>query len=204
MPCYSPLQINREATMKTEEKEKEKSNKIVQSLLKDNIATKAYQKLNNPPLEVSVYRHTSSVETLQDNVIRIDEQLDEVKDEKQKEVLNNKKQFAEEQLEELEKDKIEGVMVPLTWRDLNDVKAAVTEAIVHFKEYNFDPEVQLIRIAAEERYMTVFCALRQKDNKKVRFFSSLDEIVQIDELTIMDLYRRWENHFVLTDNEIKN
>ena len=187
-----------------ETKEKTNTKKLVDSLFKEKIATKAYQKLNNPPLEVSVYRHTSSVETLQDNVLRIEEQLGEVKNEKQKEVLNKKKQFAEEQLKEFEKDKIEGVLFPLTWRDLNDVKAAVTEAIVHFSRYNFDPDVQLVRIAAEERYMTVFCALKQKGDKTTKYFKSLDEIAQMDEMTIFDLYNRWEKQFILTDEEIKN
>lgn len=202
MPCYSPLQINREVVMET--KEKANTKKLVDSLFKEKVATKAYQKLNNPPLEVSVYRHTSSVEALQDNILRIDEQLNEVKDEKQKKILNEKKQFAEEQLKEFEKDKIEGVLLPLSWRDLNDVKAAVTEAIVHFNEYNFDAEVQLVRVAAEERFMTVFCALRQKRDKTTRYFKSLDEIAQMDEMTIYDLYSRWEKQFILTDEEIKN
>ncbi|TDI97023.1 MAG: hypothetical protein E2O29_01955 [Deltaproteobacteria bacterium] len=188
--------------MNTEEKVNSK--KLVDSLVKEKVATKAYQKLNNPPLEVSVYRHTSSVETLQDNAIRIDEQLSEVKDEKQIKILNEKKQFAEEQLAEFEKDKIEGILLPMTWRDLNDVKAAITEAIVHFSRYKFDPDVQLIRIAAEERYMTVFCALKQKNDKTIRYFKSLEEIAQIDELTIFDLYNRWEKYFVLTDEEVKN
>lgn len=187
-----------------ETKEKDTTKKLLEGLLKDKTATKAYQKLNQSPLEVSVYRHSSSVEALQEQLSQINERLEDVRDETLKNDLNKKKQFAEERLAQFEKDKIEGYLASLTWRDLNDIKAAVTEAIVHFSEYNFDPDVQLIRIAAEERYMTVFCALKQKENKNDKFFKSLEEIAQIDELTIFDLYQKWEDHFVLTDNEIKN
>lgn len=202
--CLAIHILKKIGRLKVETKEKDTTKRLVESLLKDQIATRAYQKLNRPPLEVNVYRHSSSVEALQNQLSLFNERLEDVKDETIKQDLNKKKQFAEEQLAKLEKDKIDGYLVPLTWRDLNDIKAAVTEAIVHFSEYKFDSDVQLVRIAAEERFMTVFCALKQKDDKKTRFFKSLEEIAEIDDLTIFDLYQKWEDHFVLTDKEIKN
>ena len=92
----------------------------------------------------------------------------------------------------------------MTYRDVNDIKAAITEAVVHFQEYKFDMDVIMARVAAEERYMTVFCALKCKENPSKRYFATLEDVAAVEEATIYRLYNRWEQHFVLTDTELKN
>lgn len=189
------------------EKEEGQTNKhkeFIESLVKEQPVTRAFNKLNKAPLEVSVYRHTSAVQALEDELLLIDEAMSDCKDDKLKEQLLNRKSKTEEEIKKLEADRIEGVLTHLTYRDVNDIKAAVTEAVVHFREYKFDPEVVMARIVAEERFMTVFCCLKKKDDVHSRYFKSLDDIAQMDELTVFDIYNKWEKHFVLTEEELKN
>jgi len=183
-----------------EKKEKE----FLDGLVKDQPVTRAMQKLTREPLAISVYRHTPKIEAMESELAIVDSALANVKDESDKVKIEERKKQLEAELKTLENDKIEGILTPLTYRDVNDIKAAVTEAIIHFQEYKFDPEVVMSRVVAEERFMTVFCALKSKDNRNVRYFSSLDDIAMMDEMTIFDLYNKWEQHFVLTDTELKN
>lgn len=184
--------------------EQKEEKKFIEELVKDQPATKALQKLNRKPLEISVYRHTSLVGDYEKALALIDEQIPNAKDNDVLKELEETKKEVLKKLEDVEKDKIEGVLTPLLYRDMQDIKAAVTEAVVHFQEYKFDIEVIMARVIAEERYMTVFCALKRKDNPSKRYFTSLEEIVLMDDATIFDIYKRWEDHFVLTVDELKN
>lgn len=191
-------------TDKDKQKQLEKEIDFLDQLVKQNSTTNAMQKLDRKPLKVSVYRHTPFVQQLEEELSLIEESLKKDTKDSIKEKLNNRKLAVEKKLKEAENDKIEGQLTFLTYRDINDVKAAVTEAAMHFEEYNFDPGVKLSRIVAEERYMTVFCALKCTDNDKKRYFKSLEDIAQIDDVTIFDIYEKWEKHFVLTEEELKN
>jgi hypothetical protein len=181
----------------------DKDKEFVESLVKEQGTTKAFQKLHRGPLLVSVYRHTSVIESLEKELIFIEDAMTKAA-ELEKVKLEERKSTIAEELKKLEADTIEGVLTTLTYRDINDIKASVTEAVLHFKEYNFDIDVVMSRIAAEERYMTIFCALKQAGNTSVRYFKSLEEIAAIDDFTIFDLYNKWEKQFVLTDEELKN
>lgn len=187
-----------------ENKESKKEKEFIDGLIKEQPVTRAFQKLNREPLEISVYRHTSSIQDLESELALIDEALSKVKEDSDKATLVAQKEKVEADLKRLEKDKIEAVLTKLTYRDINDIKAAVTEAVLHFQEFNFDQNVMITRIVAEERFMTVFCALKHKDKPGQRYFASLEEIAQLDDMTVFDLYNKWESHFVLTDDELKN
>jgi hypothetical protein len=173
-------------------------------LVKDAQVTQALTKLNQTSLEISVYRHTSLVQSLEMELQLIEEELQRAKDSDTKKSLEERKNLIKPKLEEAMSSKIEGILTPLKYRDINDIKAAVTEAVVHFNEYNFDNEVKLSRIIAEERYMTVFCALKKKESIRLKYFNNLEEIALCDDLTISDIYEQWAKHFVLTNEELKN
>ena len=189
--------MERESDKKKDEKD------FVDGLAKEQEATKAYQKLHRKPLEISVNRQLAVVETLERNIVVLEQSLEGLDEPKKAEI---QKQITElnAELIKLDADKIEGILTPLTYRDVNDIKAAITEAVVHFKEYKFEMNVVMARIAAEERYMTVFCALKRKDDPTRRYFDTLEDVAEIDETAIYVLYSRWEQHFVLTDSELKN
>lgn len=200
--CNCVLPNNREDCMENKESKKEKE--FIDGLVKEQPVTKAFQKLNREPLEISVYRHTSSIQDLESELALIDEALSKVKEDSDKATLVAQQEKVKKELTKLEEDKIDGVLTKLTYRDINDIKAAVTEAVLHFQEYNFDQNVMITRIVAEERFMTVFCALKKKNNHNQKYFANLEEIAQVDDVTIFDLYNKWEAHYVLTDDEIKN
>ena len=186
-----------EKDTKREEKE------FVDSLVKEQAVTNALQKLHKKPFPISVYRHTSLVEALESEQFALSEAMPKLDEAKKVESLKRFEDITAE-LVKLETDNIEGILSPLTYRDVNDIKAAITEAVVHFQEYKFDMEIVMARIAAEERYMTVFCALKRKENPNKRYFDTLEDVAAVEEATIYQLYNRWEQHFVLTDTELKN
>lgn len=178
---------------------------FLDNLVKDRVATQAITKLGREELPIRVYRHTSRVQAIEIELSEIDKRLTSSKlPEKDKKVLEDRKAQLDEDLKKQDAKIIEGVLTPLNYRDINDIKAAATEALVHFKEYKFDTPVVMARMVAEERYMTVFCALKKKESKSERYFKNLDEIALIDDETIFDIYDKWEKHFVLTDDELKN
>jgi len=183
---------------------KEDSKQLMDELTKTHAVTKTGIKLNRKILEVNIYRHTSAVEALEQELSLTSDAITKTKDKDVLDHLDKRKKFCETELDKHENDKIEGTMTPLTYRDIVNIKAAVTEAVLDFQKFNFDQEVQMIRVAAEERLMTVFCALKCKDNLKQTFFKTLEEIVVADDATIAELYAQWDKHFLNTDEEIKN
>lgn len=175
----------------------------LKQIVADKYATNAIRKLNREPFKISVHRHLSLVEQLQDELDAIEVKLQDTKDEKIRDQVTKYKDQVATKLKECKDNKIEGYLTTLTYRDVNDIKAAVTEAVVHFDTYNFDPEIKLARVIAEERYMTVFCALKESD-KRTKIFRTLEDIANVDDATIFEIYDLWEQEFVLTDTEIKN
>lgn len=182
--------------------EDNKNRELVNSLVKEQPITRAIQKLNRKPLKVSVYRHLSLVGALEEQALDLEQAL-AAKDESNKTEIQARIDETKANLEKLDADKIDGYLTHLTYRDINDIKAAVTEAIIHFQEYGFDMNVIMARVTAEERFMTVFCALKQASDPATRYFSKLDDIAELDEATVFDLYSKWEQHFVLSEDEVK-
>ena len=191
------------------EENRKKDEKFLKSLAQDAVATRAITKLSAEPKEIKVYRHASQVQALEDMLYDIDSKIDD-ENRQQKpnqsmlDALNKRKADVESKLKEHDENMIEGILMPLTYRDINLVKAAATEAIIDLQEHNFDHAVIMTRLIAEERYMTVFCALRQKENTRKRYFKNLEEIALSDDVTILKIYQEWENHFVISEDDIKN
>jgi hypothetical protein len=189
--------------MEKENESKKEDKAFVDGLVKEQAVTNALQKLHKKPFLVNVYRHTSLVEALETELFSIEEAMPKL-DESEKVKAQARAEEAKAELIKLEADSIEGILSPLTYRDVNDIKAAITEAVVHFQEYKFNIDIVMARVAAEERYMTVFCVLKKKENPNRRYFDTLEDVAAIEEATIYSLYNRWEQHFVLTDTELKN
>lgn len=185
------------------EGEKDKK-EFLNEMVKNQDVTKAIVKLGKKQLPVNIYRHVSLVKSIKDDLAKIPDILKEETNEKIKADIVALQQKHEASLAREEKDKIEGVLTTLTYRDINDIKAAVTEALIHFSDYNFDTNVKMARVVAEERYMTVFCALKRSDDPSKKYFSNLEELSQVEDETLFALYDLWFNNFVLTDSEIKN
>jgi hypothetical protein len=183
--------------------ENKKEKAFVDGLVKDQSTTVALQKLYRKPIEVKTIRHSSLVESLHSELHALDEAMPQADEATKAEALK-RQEVLKADLVKFEADVIEGVLYPLSYRDVNDIKAAITEAILHFQEYKFDMDVVMARVAAEERYMTIFCALRQKSNPDKRYFANLEEVAAVEEPTIQELYVAWEKNFVLTDTELKN
>lgn len=182
----------------------EQEKEVLDQLIKEQGATKAIQKLNRTSHSVSAYRHTSLVQEIELRLGQLDERLKDTKDSETEASLKAEVKELEERLALEDKDKIEGVLTPLSWRDINNIKAFITEAVLDFNEFNFDPAVKIARMIAEERYATVFLCLKKKDNPKVRYFDTLEDVAVIEEETINDIYSTWEKYFVVTEDELKN
>jgi len=183
--------------------ENKKESAFIKGLTDEESATNAISKLNKDPIKLSVFRHTALVQQLEAGLDKIDEELKNAKSDSEKKSLNDSKKTVKKQLAKEENIKIEGYLTTITYRDVMDIKAAVTEAVVHFNRYNFDIDVKMARIVAEERYMTVFCALKKAD-KVTPYFAELKDIVEIDDTTIFDIYDLWDKAFVVTSDELKN
>ena len=186
------------------EQDSNKHKEFIDDLIKEKPLTRSFQKLSRESVEVNVCRHRSASDAAENNLALLTEALNTADTDETKKFIQDKINSLSEEVKKLESGRIEGVLTYLTYRDVNDIKASVTEAVLHFKDYNFDPDVIMSRIIAEERFMTVFCALKKKDNPSQRYFRTLDEIALVDELSIFELYDLWERNFVLTDDELKN
>jgi uncharacterized protein (DUF302 family) len=100
--------------------------------------------------------------------------------------------------------KLEAVLVPLKYRDLQAIKDSVLEAIKYAMQFSWDDDIKMRAMIREEHTMTVYLALRKKDNLNEHYYSSLEEIALEVENTIEELYAIYVDTFVLTDDERKN
>lgn len=173
------------------------------NLVKERYATQAIQKLHRKPLAISICRQVALLDTLELDLASLEDKIKDAKDSDEVNDLNAFKEKLVTRLEEVKKDTIDGVLYPLTYREANDVKAFVTEALVHFDTFKFDTSVKMARIIAEEKFATVFFVLKRKDSK-AQYFQTLDEVCTIDDVTLISIYNTWYDHFVLSDEEIKN
>jgi len=192
---------------------KEEDKELLDGLLRSQIASNAIKKLNNKSLKISVYRHTAQVQATERELVQIDDALAKVTKETKGsksgnpdvfKTLETGKKSLEENLKKHDNDKIEGILTPLSYRDIMNIKAAATEAVADFKTFKFDPAVALASLVREERFMTVFCALKRLDDSETRYFEELENIALVDDDTIFSIYKKWEDHFVLTEEELKN
>jgi hypothetical protein len=71
-------------------------------------------------------------------------------------------------------------------------------------QFSWDDDIKMRAMIREEHTMTVYLALRKKDNLNEHYYSSLEEIALEVENTIEELYAIYVDTFVLTDDERKN
>ena len=99
---------------------------------------------------------------------------------------------------------LDAVLVPLRYRDLQAIKDSVLEAVKYAITFNWDDDIKMRAMIREEHTMTVYLALRKKDNMNERYYGSLEDIAAETESTIEDLYTLYVENFVLSDEERKN
>jgi hypothetical protein len=156
----------------------------------------AVGKLRLTHLDVDVPRHISKIQTLE----TVLEEL------KASDAPNKAEQITEveRRLEDFTKDRIVATLVPLSAMDLLVVQGWISEASRRGLEVSFDLDVRLFMLAKSEQCGTIYLALRQQSNRKARYFENQEDVVLLDDQTLMRLSRLYRDAFVLTDDERKN
>jgi len=187
-----------------QEQEQKRQGKFLESLIKEQPVTTGIQKLGKKNLDINVYRHTSAVELLEEQLSQLDEKLAKTEDESEKQKFEDYREKLKNNVDAQESMKIEGTLTPLSYKDINIIKGLVTDLVVDLTKFKVSQDVILSQLIIEERRATIFFTLKQKGNLRKQYFASLEEIGLVDDDTINDIYNLWNKNFVLTDTELKN
>lgn len=125
-------------------------------------------------------------------------------DTQSKDLIGLAKENLKKNIDEYSNCSLNAVLVPLKYRDLQAVKDSVLEAVKYAQEFNWDEDIRLRAMIREEHTMTVYLALRNKEDTNKRYYSSLEAIAQEPESLIEELYALYTSNFVLTEQERKN
>lgn len=108
------------------------------------------------------------------------------------------------QIEEWEKERIEGILTPILYKEQRQIMGAISEAVIEGRRNNFDDRVIDLMAEQERMAMTVYYALKSKSDEKSRVFFSLDEFSKLVSLPVVKtIYDEYEKEFVLTKDEKK-
>ena len=121
-----------------------------------------------------------------------------------KKLYDGMKKGYEENIARYSKEKLEAVMVPLRYNDLQVVKNGVLEALKYSQEFNFDDDIKMKAMVREEHTFTVYLSLRKKDDITKKYYESQEAIAEETETTIDELYGIYVENFVLSETERKN
>ncbi|MFA6971825.1 MAG: hypothetical protein WC208_10540 [Gallionella sp.] len=181
-----------------------KDKDIVNDVLKSESVVKANIKLKRTKADVNINPKANLLEYTKQDLAKL-EKLD-VSDmtEKEKGLIEQAKKNHRENIALYEKAKLEGVMVPLKYQDLQIIKSGVLEALKYGAEFNWDDDVKMRAMIREENTLTVYLTLRRKDDINQRYYNSLEEIAKEPEATVETLYNIYLENFVLTGEERKN
>ncbi len=181
-------------------KEKEMLNKVEQNA----DVTRAMGKLKKERAEVNINPKMYLLEFTKTELGKMAKVDTKDFNTEEKEIFEQTKKNYETNLAEYEKARLEGIMVPLKYSDLQVVKNGVLEALTYNQEFGWDDNVRMKAMIREEHTLTVYLSLRKKDDITKRYYGSLEEIAKEMEKTIEALYNVYLENFVLTDNERKN
>jgi len=87
---------------------------------------------------------------------------------------------------------------------LQTVKNGIYEAVQAAKKYNWDDDVKIRAMIREERTLTVFLSLKNKDDINKPYYEKLEDICAENDIAIDELYNIYLKNFVLTEKETKN
>jgi hypothetical protein len=119
-------------------------------------------------------------------------------------ILNMAKENYSSSIKEYAVAKIEGIMIPLKYLDLQVIKNGVLEALKYNAEFNWDEDIKIKAMIREEHTLTVYLSLKKKEDVNKRYYSSLEEIAKEPESAIEELYLNYIGAFVLSEQERKN
>jgi len=179
---------------------KEEKQGVADAIEKDGEASKTLAKLFTDKVEVDVYKYRPLVEAAKEQVANLRKALeDSSKPDDYSTVLKN----AEDELGKLENDKIQGYLTPITYREIQLIKAGIAEAQLETRKMNYDLDIQLLMSIIEQKILTVYFALKQKDGK-TKFFKNLEEIAVLPDETVNDLFDLYMTKIGLSADERKN
>lgn len=187
-----------------------KKDELLRSIQDGGEAAKTISKLLKDKVEVDIVENQDELDMLE---------LEESRLIIQRDLLAGKEDDASKKtsddinriLKEIETRKVEvagktvkAYLVPLRYREYRIVQTAVAEALISTDGMGFDVDTKIAMVIQEKKMMTVFLALRRRDNIDEKFYASLDEFVKTSDTTIDRLYSVYSTEYELTDKERKN
>lgn len=100
--------------------------------------------------------------------------------------------------------KLIATLVPLKYRDLQAIKDGILEAVKFGVQFDWTEDIRMRAMIREEHTLTVYLALRKRDNLQERYYANLEEIVKEPDSAIDEIYNLYTSNFVLTEEERKN
>lgn len=175
---------------------------------KDEQVTKAMDKIKKEKVEVKINPKKFLLEYTLEELKKLEVVDTAGMDEKSLGLLEEMKKNYKENIEKYTNAVLEGVMVPLKYRDIQMIKIAIMQDQKALKtelsEMNFSDDIKVLSMIREEHTLTIYFSLRKKDNLNERYFKSLEEIGAETETTIEELYSIYFENFVLSETERKN
>jgi hypothetical protein len=182
-----------------EELKSDEKKDIADQIEREGDLAKSMAKLLTGGVEVSVYKYKLLIEETKrrlEDLRKAYEGLERTDDQLQ--ILNK----VEADLARYENDKIEGILTPLKYREIQLIKAGMAEAQLETRKMGYDLDVQILMALTEQRALTVYFALKKKDGV-TRYFSSLEEIAALPDDVINELYDLYMEKIGLTPEERK-
>lgn len=173
-------------------------------VLAEEQVTKSMEKIRKEKVEVNLNPKKFLLEHSKAELAKIEARKMEGLDENELKLLEEIKATYRTNIEKYSVAKLEAILVPLKYRDLQAIKDSVLEAVKYAMRFNWDDDIKMRAMIREEHTMTVYLALRKKDKPNEQYYSSLEEIAKEVENTIEELYAMYVDNFVLSDDERKN
>jgi len=173
-------------------------------VLAEEQVIKAMEKVRKEKVEVNLNPKKFLLEHSKTELEKLEKIPPEGMNEHELKLLEEMKATYKANVAKYEVAKLEALLVPLKYRDLQAIKDSILEAVKYSMQYNWDDDIKMRAMIREEHTMTVYLALRKKDNPNERYYISLEEVAKETENVIEELYSMYVNSFVLTDDERKN
>lgn len=172
--------------------------------MNEDKATQAMGKLKKERVDVDINPRKFLLEYSKEELKKLEEQTLEGLNEEDRKTLEQAKQSQRELIEGYSKARLQAVMVPLKYKDLQVIKNGIYEAIQTAKQYNWDDNVKIRAMVREERTLTVYLSLKKKDDISKPYYETLEKICEETDTAIDELYNIYLTSFVLTGTERKN
>ena len=174
------------------------------NILEEGKVVKAMDKLKKERIDISINPKKFLLEYSKDELEKIEKVSPEGLNEDEVKLLEQAKANLKSEIEKYSQAKLDAVLVPLKYRDLQTVKTGIYEAVYHAQKYNWDNEVKIRAMIREERTWTIYLALRKKEDISKQYYANLEEICGETEATIDELYGIYLENFILSNIERKN